>query len=780
MKKRFPTLLATLIWTALYSQHTLADLAEQCMLGVPTYDQPLVTGDPNQLPVRINADKTEANYPDNALFTGNVIVQQGNSTLTANQVELTQVQKPGEVIPLRTVTATGDVNYDDPQIKLKGPKGWSNLNTKDTDMDKGKYQMVGRQGRGDADLMKLRDQSRYTILKNGTFTSCLPGDNSWSVVGSEVIHDREEQVVEVWNARFKIGKVPVFYSPYMQLPVGDKRRSGFLIPNAKFTSNNGFEFLLPYYWNIAPNFDATITPHYMERRGLQWQNEFRYLLAPGSGTMALDWLPNDRIYTGPDGTDKNATRWLYYWGHSGVMDQVWRFNINYTRVSDPAYFTDLTSQYGSTTDGYATQIFTAGYANENWNATLSSKQFQVFTAAGNSNAYRAQPQLDMNYYKNDVGPFDMHVYGQAAKFTSVNPTNPEASRFHIEPTVNLPLSNSWGSINTEAKLLATHYQQDIPASFADNASNPKLKDSVNRVLPQFKVDGKVVFDRSMDWATGFTQTLEPRAQYLYVPYRNQDDIYIYDTTLMQSDYSGLFRDRTYSGLDRIASANQVSTGLTSRIYDDARVERFNVSVGQIYYFSRSRTGNTEAIDNSNATGSLVWAGDTFWRINDQLGLKGGAQYDTRLGSLTLGNAIMEYRKDADRMIQLNYRYASPKYIQAAVPKVYNPDYQQGISQVGTTASWPIADRWAIVGAYYYDTKAKQPASQLVGLQYNTCCWTVNLGYERKITGWNAQGQTSKYDNKIGFNIELRGLSGGHSLGTAQMLNSGILPYQSAF
>ncbi|CNC24870.1 organic solvent tolerance protein [Yersinia pseudotuberculosis] len=761
------------------------------MLGVPTYDQPLVTGDPNQLPVRINADKTEANYPDNALFTGNVIVQQGNSTLTANQVELTQVQKPGEVIPLRTVTATGDVNYDDPQIKLKGPKGWSNLNTKDTDMDKGKYQMVGRQGRGDADLMKLRDQSRYTILKNGTFTSCLPGDNSWSVVGSEVIHDREEQVVEVWNARFKIGKVPVFYSPYMQLPVGDKRRSGFLIPNAKFTSNNGFEFSLPYYWNIAPNFDATITPHYMERRGLQWQNEFRYLLAPGSGTMALDWLPNDRIYTGPDGTDKNATRWLYYWGHSGVMDQVWRFNINYTRVSDPAYFTDLTSQYGSTTDGYATQIFTAGYANENWNATLSSKQFQVFTAAGNSNAYRAQPQLDMNYYKNDVGPFDMHVYGQAAKFTSVNPNNPEASRFHIEPTVSLPLSNSWGSINTEAKLLATHYQQDIPTSFANyyvsqnsrdgqNVIAPDLKDSVNRVLPQFKVDGKVVFDRSMDWATGFTQTLEPRAQYLYVPYRNQDDIYIYDTTLMQSDYSGLFRDRTYSGLDRIASANQISTGLTSRIYDDARVERFNVSVGQIYYFSRSRTGNTEAIDNSNDTGSLVWAGDTFWRINDQLGLKGGAQYDTRLGSLTLGNAIMEYRRDADRMIQLNYRYASPEYIQAAVPNVKSPGYQQGISQVGTTASWPIADRWAIVGAYYYDTKAKQPASQLVGLQYNTCCWAVNLGYERKITGWNAQGETSKYDNKIGFNIELRGLSGGHSLGTAQMLNSGILPYQSAF
>ncbi|EEQ08310.1 hypothetical protein yberc0001_9540 [Yersinia bercovieri ATCC 43970] len=787
MKKRFPTLLATLIWTALYSQQSLADLAEQCMLGVPTYDQPLVTGDPNQLPVRINAAKTEANYPDNALFTGNVIVQQGNRTLTANQVELTQVQKTGEAIPVRTVTATGDVNYDDPQIKLKGPKGWSNLNTKDTDMDKGKYQMVGRQGRGDADLMKLRGQNRYTILENGTFTSCLPGDNSWSVVGSEVIHDREEEVAEIWNARFKIGKVPVFYSPYMQLPIGDKRRSGFLIPNAKYTSNNGIEFMLPYYWNIAPNFDATITPHYMERRGLQWQNEFRYLLAPGSGTMALDWLPSDRLYHGQDGKEQDPTRWLYYWGHSGVMDKVWRFNVNYTRVSDPNYFTDLTSQYGSTTDGYATQIFSAGYADQNWNATLASKQFQVFSDAGNSNAYRAQPQLDMNYYKNDIGPFDLHVYGQAAKFTSVNLNNPEASRFHIEPSVNLPLSNSWGSLNTEAKLLATHYQQDTPTGFANYYSSvnkgetaPDLKDSVNRVMPQFKVDGKVVFDRPMDLSEGFTQTLEPRVQYLYVPYRDQDDIYIYDTTLMQSDYSGLFRDRTYSGLDRIASANQVSTGLTTRIYDDALVERFNASVGQIYYFSRSRTGNSETIDNSDDTGSLVWAGDTFWRISDQFGLKGGAQYDTRLGNLTLGNAVMEYRKDSERMIQLNYRYASPEYIQAAVSNVTSPGYQQGISQVGATASWPIADRWALVGSYYYDTKANQPASQLVGVQYNTCCWAVNLGYERKITGWNSQTEASKYDNRVSFNIELRGLSSDHNLGTAQMLRSGILPYQSAF
>ncbi|HFD7737441.1 TPA: LPS assembly protein LptD [Serratia marcescens] len=786
MKKSFPTLLATMIWTALYSQHALADLAEQCMLGVPVYDKPLVSGDPNSQPVTINADDSRADYPKSALFSGNVRVEQGNSTLTAKEVELNQTEKPGQTEPVRTVTATGDVHYSDNQIKLKGPKAWSNLNTKDTDVYEGDYQMVGRQGRGDADKMKMRGANRYTILENGTFTSCLPGDDSWSVVGSEVIHDREEQVAEIWNARFRIGGVPVFYSPYLQLPVGDKRRSGFLIPNAKYGSNNGFEFMLPYYWNIAPNYDATITPHYMSKRGLQWQTEFRYLVQPGLGLMEFDWLPDDKEY-GKDNDD--SKRWLFYWNHNGVMDQVWRFNVDYTKVSDYKYFTDLDSKYGSTTDGYATQKFSLGYANENWNATLSSKQFQIFdtTDRTRSDTYKVQPQLDLNYYKNDLGPFDFHIYGQAAKFTSVNPYSPDATRLHMEPTLNLPLTNGWASLNTEAKLMATHYQQDIPDGFAANyqsrkgAAAPDLDDSVNRVLPQFKVDGKLVFERPMIWAEGATQTLEPRVQYLYVPYRDQSNIYTYDTTLLQTDYSGLFRDRTYSGLDRIASQNRVSTGLTTRIYDDALVERFNASVGQIYYFSRSRTGDRmTGYDNNDDTGSVAWAGDTYWKIDDRWGLRGGLQYDTRLNSVSLGNGVVEYRQDAERVVQLNYRYATPEYIQTALNTRQVPAFQDGISQVGITGSWPIADRWAVVGAYYYDTRAKQSADQLVGLKYNTCCWAVTLGYERKVTDWNSSNNTSIYDNRVSFNVELRGLSSDHSLGSAEMLRSGILPYQRAF
>ncbi|PAN92829.1 LPS assembly protein LptD [Enterobacter cloacae] len=782
MKKRIPTLLATMIGTALYSQQGLAaDLASQCMLGVPSYNRPLVSGDTNSLPVTITADSSKGTYPDNATFTGSVDINQGNSRLQADEVQLHQKQPEGAAEPVRTVDALGNVHYDDNQVILKGPKAWSNLNTKDTNVWEGDYQMVGRQGRGKADLMKQRGENRYTILENGSFTSCLPGSNTWSVVGSEVIHDREEQVAEIWNARFKLGPVPVFYSPYLQLPVGDKRRSGFLIPNAKYSTSNYFEFYLPYYWNIAPNMDATITPHYIHKRGnVMWENEFRYLTQAGTGLMELDYLPSDKVFQDEHPTEGDKHRWMYFWRHAGVMDQVWRFNVDYTKVSDPYYFNDFDSKYGSSTDGYATQKFSVGYAIQNFNATVSTKQFQVFDSQTRS-TYGAEPQLDVNWYQNDVGPFDTRVYAQAVHFVNTNSDMPEATRVHLEPTINLPLSNNWSILNTEAKLMATHYQQKN-VDWYNNRYGTDLDESVNRVLPQFKMDGKLIFERDMGLlADGYTQTLEPRMQYLYVPYRDQSKIQNYDSAFLQSDYSGLFRDRTYGGLDRIASANQLTTGVTTRVYDESAVERFNVSVGQIYYFTESRTGDDNINwEKDNKTGSLVWAGDTYWRMTDRWGLRGGLQYDTRLDNIATSSAAVEYRRDEDRMVQLTYRYASPEYIQATLPNYATSEqYKDGISQVGGAASWPIADRWSIVGAYYFDTNANKPADQMVGLQYNSCCYALRVGYERKLNGWDTQNNQSKYDNVIGFNVELRGLSSNYGLGTQQMLRSNILPYRSS-
>ncbi|STM57771.1 organic solvent tolerance protein [Escherichia coli] len=512
-----------------------------------------------------------------------------------------------------------------------------------------------------------------------------------------------------------------------------------------------------------------------------WENEFRYLSQAGAGLMELDYLPSDKVYEDEHPNDDSSRRWLFYWNHSGVMDQVWRFNVDYTKVSDPSYFNDFDNKYGSSTDGYATQKIQRWLCGAKLQCHRFNQAVPGFSSEQNTSSYSAEPQLDVNYYQNDVGPFDTRIYGQAVHFVNTRDDMPEATRVHLEPTINLPLSNNWGSINTEAKLLATHYQQ-TNLDWYNSRNTTKLDESVNRVMPQFKVDGKMVFERDMEMlAPGYTQTLEPRAQYLYVPYRDQSDIYNYDSSLLQSDYSGLFRDRTYGGLDRIASANQVTTGVTSRIYDDAAVERFNISVGQIYYFTESRTGDDNITwENDDKTGSLVWAGDTYWRISERWGLRGGIQYDTRLDNVATSNSSIEYRRDEDRLVQLNYRYASPEYIQATLPKYYSTaeQYKNGISQVGAVASWPIADRWSIVGAYYYDTNANKQADSMLGVQYSSCCYAIRVGYERKLNGWDNDKQHAVYDNAIGFNIELRGLSSNYGLGTQEMLRSNILPYQN--
>ena len=778
MKKNTYTLISLSILTALYSAESTADLAKQCLYGVPHFTGEVVSGNPNDLPVYIEADQAEITQPRSGIYKGRVDVKQGNRHLQSAEVEVQQ-QGSGDNVQ-RYAFARGGFDYRDNQINLLGDDAKIHLNTKDTDVRNAHYQLVDRQGRGSAESVELRDD--YRVMKNATFTSCLQDDHSWSIYADEMRQHVKEEYAEMWHARFKVQGVPVFYTPYLQLPIGDRRRSGLLIPTLGHGSRDGYFYAQPVYWNIAPNLDATLTPKYMSRRGWQLNSEFRYLTTLGEGQIAGEYLGDDRL---KDYDSENRKRHLFYWKHNAAFARDWRLDLNYTKVSDKRYFNDFDSAYGSSTDGYADQTGRIAYYQPNYNIAMFVKQFQIFDEVV-IGPYRALPQIDFNYYQNGLfgNKVDFKLFSQAVRFDNDSAQMPTAWRFHGEPSVNTTLSNRYGSMNLEAKLYATQYQQKKGRS--DKAED--VESSVNRILPQFKIDLQSVLASNQTFISGYTQTLEPRAQYLFRPYKDQSNIgsklnsqylgFGYDSSLLQQDYFSLFNSRRYSGLDRIASANQVTLGGTSRFFDENKEERFNIAVGQTYYLEPSRIDENR--DNRTEGSSSSWAIEANWKINDLMRWRGGYQYDPQLGQVSLANTGIEYNPTKNNVVQLNYRYASKEYINQNLTAEANR-YNQDIKQLGVQVGWELSDHWAIAGRYYQDLALKKPVEQYLGVQYNTCCWSVGVGARRYVTSrQNQKNDDIFYDHGVGVTFELRGFSHDHKTGIENMMKKGKLPYLQAF
>ncbi len=780
MKKNLYSTLSFSIFLALYAEQSFADLRNQCLSGVPHFIGEVVTDDVNNLPVYIEADDVEITQTNTALYQGNVIINQGNRQLQTETARILQSTADSQ----RFAYAENGFDYKDNLIQLKGQDARFNLNDNEGNLTAADYQFVGRQGRGTAEEAQLNQG--YRLLKNATFTSCLPNDNAWEVEASEVKQYIKEEYAEMWHTRFKVAGVPIFYSPYFQLPIGDRRRSGFLMPQAGSSSSDGYWYAQPYYLNIAPNYDATIMPKYMSHRGWQMLGEFRYLNALGNGSIAGEYIEKDRY---DDYFSENKSRHLFRWVHNAKLFDDWRLNINYTRVSDRYYFSDFTSQYGNSTDGYTTQTAHLAYYQPNYNVSISAKQYQVLDDVS-IEPYKALPQIDFNYYKNDLVPnwLDFKLFAQSVRFDNDSSQMPTAWRFHIEPSLNLPIANRYGSLNIETKLYATHYEQRKGSA----AGAEEVERSVNRFLPQVKIDLQTVLASQDNLFDGYTQTIEPHIQYLYRPYRNQSNIgskyntdylgFGYDSALLQQDYFSLFRDRRYSGLDRIASANQFTFGGTTRFYDNDANERFNLSLGQILYINESRID--ESADNRTSGRSSSWSLESNWKISPQWNWRGSYQYDTRLDEISLANSTLEYNPSGNNLVQLSYRYASKSYIDQNLTSGANR-YNQDIKQIGTTVAWELTDNIAFIGRYYQDLALKKAVEQYVGVQYNSCCWAVGVGVRRYLTSKANKVYSSDrdvfHDNSVNLTFELRGLgTNDHHNGIVEMLNKGMLPYVKPF
>lgn len=706
---------------------------------------------PNLLPnaIDIQADDVELQGTQSAEFNGNVDINTSKMTLKAHSA---LVDKQNGLLH-----ATGPIQFQDKFTTVKSSGLFANLNDNEISLLGADYQLTNQMGHGGAEKLSISEAG--LTLNQSSFTTC-PGDIPfWRIEADSIVLSTEDGWGETKNTVLKILDVPVIYIPYFTFPIDDRRKSGLLTPTISPSNKYGLEIAAPFYWNIAPNYDATITPRFMSNKGLQLIGEFRYLTKQHEGTIAVEYLGNDKS------EDNLDERYLINIKQQSDFDNSWRASLDLTNVSDDNYLTDLESNYANTTDTQLQRTALLSYLGDEWVTHIKLQNFEVL--GDHREAYTVLPQISFSRKQHSTQGFHWDVNGEYSYFSNHELQIQSASRLHLEPKAAYRIDDYAWSFLTEASLLQTYYEQK-----GDFESTPFEK-RVSRTLPKFRLYGKLNFERTANlFVEQGVQTLEPQIQYLYTPRRDQSQIGLYDTGRLQDDFFGLFRDKRFSSVDRIAEANQFTLGATTRVFNNRNDEVFNLSVGQIFYLNESvkPTALTydEVLDDTNYNALL--AAETMWHWHRRWYLSAGVQYDTDGQDVVQSHVTLDYKGDNNQLVQLNHRYV---------------DDVSGytIDQVGLFTSVPLADNWQFIASYHRDLEAKRSIESFIGLQYESCCFAIQVMGRRQIeTDLNSNvGQDDAiFHSSIGFNFVLKGLGSNARSDVQNLLKRGIFAYRRPY
>ncbi|MDE3273156.1 LPS assembly protein LptD [Pseudoalteromonas sp. G4] len=689
----------------------------------------------------INADTVELAGRNKALFSGNVVMDSTQMSLTASSAELDKLNG--------MLNAIGPIIYQDTNSYISSKHFFANFNSSELSLGDAKYQFTQQAGRGEAKLLEVTNQA--LLLEDASFTTCPSETPVWALDAKKIKLSQEEGWGETYGAVLKIYDTPVFYLPYFTFPISDKRKSGFIEPT--FTSSNryGLEIETPFYWNIAPNMDATITPRYMANKGFQLQTEFRYLTEEHQGMAAIEYLNSD------DSAPELNSRYLLHFSQYSKIDDNWRGQIDITNISDDNYINDMGSSYANRTDTQLNHLIQLTHLGENWHTDFKLQGFEVL--GDHLESYRALPQISFNQINAfDFYGFDFTFNGEFAHFQNEEAIVEEATRLHLEPKLSYGVSDYAWSFLSEVSVLQTNYHQQ------GDLIGSQFEENVNRTLPKLRLYGQINFERDTHWLVDKgLQTLEPKAQYLYIPEKDQSNIGLYDTVKLQDDFYGLFREQRFSGVDRITTANQFTLGATTRIFNQQNNEVFNFSIGQIFYVSDK--AKPSEIDD-NASYNSLFASEAMLHWHKNWYLSAGLQYDTDGSELVNSHLTLDYKGDNNELIQLNHRYA-------------NNVSGNTIEQIGLFASYPIGEQWQLVSSYQRDLESDRSVEFLTGVQYQSCCWAIQLSGSRQIeTDLNKPvGQFENESAKFDSSIQIKFIMG---LDAQKLLNQSIFSYRRPY
>ncbi|MHB1231126.1 MAG: LPS-assembly protein LptD [Burkholderiales bacterium] len=614
--------------------------------------------------------------------------------------------------------AAGHVRMQADAGVMKGPDLHLNLADKTGYMNTPAYAIAAEHAHGDAQKLTFLGENDYA-MRDARYSTCAVGDEAWWLRASEMEINRTTNTGTGYNAWIQFQGVPILYTPYISFPLHRQRKSGLLTPSFGTTGNSGAEFSLPYYWNIAPNYDATITPRFMSKRGLQLGGEFRYLQPHYAGELQAESLPHDAI--------TQTARSAYRLTHNQNFGYGFTGALNVQKVSDNNYFRDLSSLVAVTSQTTLPRQGSLNYANGPWSAGVAIQRFQTLQDPLNPiiPPYERVPQITAAYNKLDVfGLADVRAATEYVAFDSA--TSVRGSRFTLNPSFSVPLIRAYGYITPKLGVSYTRYQLD--------RSTTTLPDTT-RTLPIFSLDSGLTFEREAAlFGRALTQTLEPRVYYLYVPYKDQSQIPNFDSGEADFNFAQIFSENRFTGGDRISDANQVTFALTSRFLETATgQERLRAAVAQRYYFRAPKvtlTSNPPTDKTSDFLASIggqispAWSMDTAWQYNPN-------------DSLTKKfNAGVRYNPATGKVANMTYRF-----------------YRNVLHQFDVSAQWPIAANWQAVGRWNYSIQDRKPLETLAGVEYQAGCWAVRVVAHRFQTG------TQKATDAIFVQLELSGLAG---------------------
>jgi LPS-assembly protein len=676
------------------------------------------------LPTILDADRIEGVAGKDTKAQGSAILRRGDLSIRADSLIYHEENED--------VEARGNVRLQRNGDSLSGPALTYSLRDATGFFEKPDFTFAPRErpgqqpatARGQAESIEFLGENQYRI-KDGFFTTCKPGDDGWLVRADELDLDFTREVGTARGGSVRFEGVSVIAAPAFDFSLDNQRKSGFLPPSIGTTGKSGPEVAVPYYLNLAPNYDLTLTPRYMEKRGLQIAEQFRYLQKDYNGEFNAEVLPQDRAAD----RSRSAMSLVHTYNRDGSL----LGGLNLNKVSDDNYFRDLATRINITSQATLLREGFLTYNGKWWDtgsysATTRVQRFQVLQDPDNPIVvpYGRTPQLTLSALRQDIGGFD---FGSAAEFVDFShPTQVNGKRSTVYPSLSLPLMTPGSFLTPKVGVHYTYYSlyeiptTPVPDPAAPNSTIlvPAFPESISRTLPIFSVDSGLIYERETNaLGQAVIQTLEPRFYYVNIPFRKQSQIPLFDTAIADFNYAQIFSENMFSGGDRINDARQLTAAVTSRmLLPSSGEEVLRGTFGQRYYFKDQQVTLTQDIPPRTYSASNFLTA-LSGRVSQHWTLESASEYDQRDHRTERLTLAARYRPEGLKALNLSYRYLSGD-VTTTGP----------IKQIDLSAQWPLVGRWYGVGRFNYSLADSRIVEGIGGLEYGADCWTSRIIVQR--------------------------------------------------